>query len=94
MGFGGPETVSNLNLCGRVSEEMLTRLYFLYSLRAARVLLIGLGGLGAEIAKNLTLSGIKSITLLDHRLAVENSSNFLVSQEKIGKNVSFKFFSK
>lgn len=59
-----------------------------YSLRAARVLLIGLGGLGAEIAKNLTLSGIKSLTLLDDSVATENSANFLISRELIGKNVS------
>ncbi|XP_057368697.1 SUMO-activating enzyme subunit 1-like [Daphnia carinata] len=56
-------------------------------LRAARVLLIGLGGLGAEIAKNLTLSGIKSLTLLDHRVAVANSANFLIPLENVGKNV-------
>ena len=61
---------------------------FYFRLRAARVLLIGLGGLGAEIAKNLTLSGIKSLTLLDHTVAVANSSNFLVNHEFVGKNVS------
>ena len=37
-----------------------------YRLRASRVLLIGLRGLGAEVAKNIVLSGIKSLTLLDH----------------------------
>jgi ubiquitin-like 1-activating enzyme E1 A len=36
-------------------------------LRAARVLLIGVGGLGAEVAKNIVLAGIKTLTLLDHR---------------------------
>ena len=34
-------------------------------LRAANVLLSGIGGLGAEIAKNLVLAGIKAITILD-----------------------------
>lgn len=34
-------------------------------LRGAAVLLIGLGGVGAEIAKNVILSGVKSITFLD-----------------------------
>ena len=34
-------------------------------LRAARVLLVGVSGLGAEVAKNIVLSGIKSLTLLD-----------------------------
>ena len=36
-------------------------------LRAARVLLVGVSGLGAEVAKNIVLSGIKSLTLLDHK---------------------------
>jgi len=31
-------------------------------LRKSKVLLIGMGGLGAEIAKNLVLSGIDSIS--------------------------------
>ncbi|KAH6926812.1 hypothetical protein HPB50_022397 [Hyalomma asiaticum] len=35
-------------------------------LRAVRVLVAGLNGLGAEVAKNLVLAGIKSITLLDN----------------------------
>jgi len=51
-----------------------------------------LGGLGAEIAKNLTLSGIKSLTLLDHNVAVSNSANFLVPRELVGKNVSKNIF--
>lgn len=73
-----------------MSVEFGDCLYIVFlfdSLRAARVLLIGLGGLGAEIAKNLTLSGIKSLTLLDDRVATENSANFLISLEHIGKNV-------
>ncbi|WAR19881.1 SAE1-like protein, partial [Mya arenaria] len=40
-------------------------------LRASRVLLIGLRGLGAEVAKNIVLAGIKSITLLDHTQRAE-----------------------
>jgi len=36
-----------------------------YRLRAARVLLIGVGGLGAEVAKNVVLAGVQSLTLLD-----------------------------
>lgn len=30
------------------------------------MLLAGLGGLGAEVAKNLILAGVKALTLLDH----------------------------
>ncbi|XP_070620580.1 SUMO-activating enzyme subunit 1 isoform X2 [Erythrolamprus reginae] len=36
-------------------------------LRGSRVLVAGLGGLGAEVAKNLALAGVKALTLLDHR---------------------------
>uniref|UniRef100_A0A3B3Z6V8 THIF-type NAD/FAD binding fold domain-containing protein n=1 Tax=Periophthalmus magnuspinnatus TaxID=409849 RepID=A0A3B3Z6V8_9GOBI len=39
-------------------------------LRASRVLLAGLGGLGAEIAKNLILAGVKGVTLLDHKQVI------------------------
>jgi len=35
----------------------------IYRLRAARILLCGLNGFGAEIAKNIILAGVKSITL-------------------------------
>uniref|UniRef100_A0A8C8EUR7 THIF-type NAD/FAD binding fold domain-containing protein n=1 Tax=Oncorhynchus tshawytscha TaxID=74940 RepID=A0A8C8EUR7_ONCTS len=35
-------------------------------LRGSRVLLVGLRGLGAEVAKNLILAGVKGLTLLDH----------------------------
>lgn len=37
-----------------------------HRLRGSRVLLAGLGGLGAEVAKNLILAGVKGLTLLDH----------------------------
>lgn len=57
-------------------------------LRATRVLLAGLNGLGAEVAKNLVLAGIKSITLLDHRTVTENdfSTQFMIERTAIGKN--------
>ena len=52
-------------------------------------MLIGLGGLGAEVAKNLTLAGIKSLTVVDHRLAQANSANFLLAPDLVGQNVNF-----
>ncbi|XP_074649401.1 SUMO-activating enzyme subunit 1-like [Tubulanus polymorphus] len=57
-------------------------------LRAASVLLIGLKGLGAEIAKNIVLSGVKSVTLMDHSTVTEEdaSAQFLVSRDDVGKN--------
>ncbi|KKA26623.1 hypothetical protein TD95_002928 [Thielaviopsis punctulata] len=52
-------------------------------IRNARVLLITLGSLGNEIAKNLVLAGIGSLTVLDHKLISESDfgAQFLLSQE-------------
>ncbi|XP_050036555.1 SUMO-activating enzyme subunit 1 [Dermacentor andersoni] len=57
-------------------------------LRAVRVLVAGLNGLGAEVAKNLVLAGIKSIMLLDsHNVTAEDfSSQFMVERGDVGKN--------
>ncbi|XP_013780857.1 SUMO-activating enzyme subunit 1-like [Limulus polyphemus] len=57
-------------------------------LRAAKVLIAGLGGLGAEVTKNLVLAGIHSVTLLDHHNVSEldYTSQFLLSREDLGKN--------
>ncbi|XP_049526885.1 LOW QUALITY PROTEIN: SUMO-activating enzyme subunit 1-like [Dermacentor silvarum] len=57
-------------------------------LRAVRILVAGLNGLGAEVAKNLVLAGIKSITLLDSQnvTAEDFSSQFMVERGDVGKN--------
>ncbi|XP_017884265.1 SUMO-activating enzyme subunit 1 isoform X2 [Ceratina calcarata] len=57
-------------------------------LRTAKVLLIGLNGFAAEIAKNIILAGVNAVTFLDHRnVTVEDScSQFLASKESLGKN--------
>lgn len=57
-------------------------------LRQTRVLVAGLGGLGAEIVKNVVLAGIKSITLLDEKTVSEEDFNYqlLVNPSLIGKN--------
>lgn len=57
-------------------------------LRAAKVLLIGLNGFGAEIAKNIILAGVKAVTLLDHRNITDEDkcSQFFVAHSDIGKN--------
>ncbi|XP_029815662.1 SUMO-activating enzyme subunit 1, partial [Manacus vitellinus] len=49
-------------------------------LRASRVLLVGLRGLGAEVAKNLILAGVRGVTLLDHRQVSQDDcgSQFLI----------------
>lgn len=57
-------------------------------LRAARILIAGLNGLGAEIAKNIILSGVKAVTLLDDQVVKESDfcSQFLAPQSSLGKN--------
>ncbi|KAK2582321.1 hypothetical protein KPH14_004660 [Odynerus spinipes] len=57
-------------------------------LRSAKVLLIGLGGFGAEIAKNVILAGVKAITLLDHRNMTKEDtcSQFCIPHDQLGKN--------
>ncbi|KAF7659427.1 hypothetical protein LDENG_00298140 [Lucifuga dentata] len=57
-------------------------------LRGSRVLLVGLGGLGAEVAKNLILAGVKGLTLLDHEQVTEEScrAQFLVPVLAQGQN--------
>lgn len=57
-------------------------------IRAARILISGLNGLGAEVAKNIILSGVKSVTLLDDKTVSELDfcSQFLAPRDSIGLN--------
>ncbi|KAL1436793.1 hypothetical protein MTO96_049333 [Rhipicephalus appendiculatus] len=57
-------------------------------LRAVRVLVAGLNGLGAEVAKNLVLAGIKSITLLDNHNVTNDdfAAQFMINRGDVGKN--------
>jgi ubiquitin-activating enzyme E1 len=52
------------------------------------VLISGLGGLGVEIAKNVILGGVKSVTLHDERncTVADLSSQFYLSESAIGQN--------
>lgn len=47
------------------------------------ILILGLGGLGVEIAKNTILAGVKSVTLQDHKN---------VSYEDLSSQVALDFF--
>lgn len=57
-------------------------------LRRANVLLIGMKGLGAEIAKNLVLAGIGTLTILDHEVVTEEDlgTQFFLNEAQIGQN--------
>ncbi|EED18244.1 SUMO activating enzyme (AosA), putative [Talaromyces stipitatus ATCC 10500] len=57
-------------------------------LRSANILLITFKALANEIAKNLVLAGIGSLTILDHEVVTETDlcAQFFVSQEHVGQN--------
>lgn len=57
-------------------------------LLASSILIINMSGLAAEISKNLVLSGINSITILDSNevTEAETKMNFLLPNSTIGKN--------
>jgi ubiquitin-like 1-activating enzyme E1 A len=59
-------------------------------MRKAHVLLITIKALGNEIAKNLVLAGIGSLTIMDSNVVTEADaeSQFFITGEDIGKNVS------
>ncbi|EPS70237.1 hypothetical protein M569_04521 [Genlisea aurea] len=63
-------------------RETMRRLF------ASNVLVSGLQGLGAEIAKNLILAGVKSVTLHDEGNVElwDLSSNFVFTEQDVGKN--------
>uniref|UniRef100_A0A6Q2Y9S3 E1 ubiquitin-activating enzyme n=1 Tax=Esox lucius TaxID=8010 RepID=A0A6Q2Y9S3_ESOLU len=57
-------------------------------MQCSNVLISGLRGLGVEIAKNVILGGVKSVTLHDQGLAEwrDLSSQFYLREEDLGKN--------
>ncbi|KAB8349524.1 hypothetical protein FH972_023550 [Carpinus fangiana] len=57
-------------------------------LRTSSILLITIKALGNEIAKNLVLAGIGSLTIIDTTTVTEDDlgSQFLISQENVGQN--------
>ncbi|KAK9154014.1 hypothetical protein Sjap_001494 [Stephania japonica] len=63
-------------------RETMRRLF------SSNVLISGMQGLGAEIAKNLILAGVKSVTLHDEGDVEfwDLSSNFVFSEDDVGKN--------
>ena len=54
---------------------------------ASNVLIVGMKGLGVEIAKNIALAGVKSLTLYDPAPAAiaDLSSQFFLHVEDVGK---------
>lgn len=56
-------------------------------MRNTKILIAGLNGLGCEVAKNIILAGLKSVTFLDHRVVSELDfcSQFFIPRETVGK---------
>lgn len=77
-----------------IDESLYSRQLYVLGVDAMRkmqnsdVLVSGLGGLGVEIAKNLILSGVKSVTLHDQaNCAIKDlSSQFYLNKSCIGRN--------
>lgn len=59
-------------------------------IRSAHVLLVSLRALGTEIAKNLTLAGISSLTIVDDSIVTEEDlgAQYFLREEDVGKPVS------
>lgn len=54
---------------------------------ASNILIVGMRGLGVEIAKNVVLAGVKSVTIFDpERVAIQDlSSQFFLRPDDVGK---------
>ncbi|XP_012269545.2 ubiquitin-like modifier-activating enzyme 1 [Athalia rosae] len=77
-----------------LDEELYSRQLYVLGRKAmieminSDVLVSGLGGLGVEIAKNLILSGVKSVFLHDEAVCQlsDLSSQFYLTESDVGKN--------
>ena len=81
-------------LVAKACLDKYSRQLYVYGIAAmarmmnSNVLVSGLSGLGAEIAKNVVLAGVKAFTIHDSKSAehVDLASNFFLSESDIGKN--------
>lgn len=79
---------------GDIDESLYSRQIYVLGVDAMRkmqncdILISGLGGLGVEIAKNVILGGVKSVTLHDQEVCSvkDLSSQFYLNKSLIGKN--------
>ncbi len=57
-------------------------------MQASNVLICGMGGVGVEIAKNIVLAGVKSVTIHDTSAVTYDdlSSQFFLHEQDLGKN--------
>ena len=61
-----------------------------HRIRTANILLVSIKALANEVAKNLVLAGIGSLTIIDNEVVTEDDlgSQFFVSEADVGKSVS------
>lgn len=79
---------------GDIDESLYSRQLYVLGVDAmlkmqnSDVLISGLGGLGVEVAKNLILGGVKSVTLHDKSCCTirDLSSQFYLNKSSIGRN--------
>jgi len=77
----------------KVDEQLYSRQLYVIDhesfkkMRKSSVLIAGLNGLGAEIAKNVILAGVHSVALVDHSLVrvADLGSNFYCRPDAVGK---------
>lgn len=82
------------NKNGEIDEGLYSRQLYVLGheamrrMQASDVLISGLGGLGVEVAKNVILAGVKSVTLHDKQICSlkDLSSQFFLSESTIGQN--------
>ena len=94
---GAPADVEQLKQAqdsnGEIDESLYSRQLYVLGHEAMKrmgssnVLVVGLRGLGVEIAKNIALAGVKSLTLYDPKAArIEDlSSQFFLHPDDVGK---------
>lgn len=88
------QVIMSKNGVGEIDEGLYSRQLYVLGHDAMRkmassdVLISGLGGLGVEVAKNVILGGVKSVTLHDSVACSFNdlSSQFYLTENDVGKN--------
>lgn len=88
------EMANNGSRVHEIDESLYSRQLYVLGHEAMRrmacsdVLISGMGGLGVEIAKNVILGGVKSVTLHDRAVCSVSdlSTQFYLSEACIGKN--------
>ncbi len=59
-------------------------------LTKSKVLLLNIGGLGVEIAKNVVLAGVHSFTVIDHKTCQirDMGCQFYINEEHVKNNIT------